>query len=1122
MASTPSTERLGITGSGDDDLSALTGLSAGAGGLAAALRADQRRRWLRGRRVPVETYRDRVPGLAGDPGALLALIQGEMTLRAELGEQTGEAEYASRFPELADALHRYLTTPRAADTASPAGPHRRGPSPPTVTDAPAPPAGAPRADRPTVEVPGYDLLGELGRGGAGVVYKARQTALDRVVALKMILTGGHAAEGELARFLAEAEAVARLQHPNVVQVYEVGRHEGLPYFSLEYCPGGSLADRLAGGPLPARAAAELTAAVARGVHAAHARGIIHRDLKPGNVLLAEDGTPKVGDFGLAKRLERDSGLTQTGSFLGTPSYMAPEQAEGRGRRVGPAVDVYALGAVLYECLTGRPPFRGADAWATLEQVRIGEPVPVRQLQPGVPRDLETVCLKCLQKDPDKRYASAQALADDLGRFLAGEPIVARPVPPWERAWKWAKRRPTAAALAAVSAAALALLVGGSFWYGERLRVANEQLTDALITAGVKQREADRNAAVARENHLAADEQRLRAEGETRKALRVEDFLVGMFTSSDPIGLDSLVPGLPTGGGRPQTALDVLDRAEGRLRTQLRDDPLVRAKVLDTLGDLFRTLGAYDRAQPLLDEALALRERHLPADDPDLAVTLHHLGTLWCDRGELERAEPFFQRALEVRERRLGPDDPAVTDTLLHLGMLKTYADELDEAERLFTETLERRRRRLGDDHRDVGVARMALLTVYLERGDVVRAVPLGARVYAETRARAAERKMDNVVALLQQAIGAQMTGHPRDAVGPFRECLATVEQRLGHDHIYTALVLFQLALALDQSGQDEEAEGVYRECLGVARATAGLGHPKACVLIPAFGDLLRRRGKAAEAEALFKELIAIQRPRGHGRFAADALLGYGDFLRHFDRAADELAALRESVELFRRTGGPKRKLYVQALNELAGALGRHGKPAEAEPLLTEALPLARRRYGDRHANTAVVMNTLAGARLDQGKTDGVEALLTEARDTLLPTAALPGLSLLRRPVPPRALSDTLRELNRYYRGVGRPADAAAVALQRRQGWPDNPLQVYWSACDLAFCGPVVGRGKPSLTEAERAERRRYEGLALETLRQAVDAGFADAGRLRADAAWAPLRDRPEFRALQKEVEARAR
>jgi serine/threonine-protein kinase len=312
-------------------------------------------------------------------------------------------------------------------------------------------------------IPGYEVEAVLGRGGMGVVFRALHLRLNRVVALKMLLTGGYAGPPERARFQREAEAVAGLRHANLVQVYDVADHEGRPYFTMEFVEGGSLDQRLAGTPQPARQAAALAATLAQAVQVAHQGGIVHRDLKPANVLLTADGTPKISDFGLARRLDGGAALTQSGAPVGTPSYMAPEQAGGKARAIGPTTDVYALGAILYELLTGRPPFRAETAAETVLQVLYQEPVPPSRMNPNVPRDLETICLKCLHKDPQRRYATATALAEDLQRFQRAEPIAARPVGPLERAGKWVRRHPTSSALLAASLLLVILLVGGSLW-----------------------------------------------------------------------------------------------------------------------------------------------------------------------------------------------------------------------------------------------------------------------------------------------------------------------------------------------------------------------------------------------------------------------------------------------------------------------------------------------------------------------------------------------------------------------------------------------------------------------------------------------------------------------------------
>ena len=310
------------------------------------------------------------------------------------------------------------------------------------------------------DIPGYEIFETLGEGGMGVVYKARQLGLNRLVALKMIIGGSHARTDLLARFRIEAEAVARLRHPNILQIYDIGEVDGLPFVSLELLEGGGLDDRLAGTPQPGRSGSELVATLARAIHAAHQAGIIHRDLKPSNVLFTADGVPKITDFGLAKRLESDSQQTETGQIMGTPSYMAPEQARGQTKDVGPSADVYALGAILYEILTGRPPFKGETPIDTVRQVIDNDPVSPSRLVPRIARDLETICLKCLHKEPQKRYDSAQDLADDLDRYRDGKPIKARPTPAWERGFKWSRRRPLTAASSGLGLVAfLGLTVG---------------------------------------------------------------------------------------------------------------------------------------------------------------------------------------------------------------------------------------------------------------------------------------------------------------------------------------------------------------------------------------------------------------------------------------------------------------------------------------------------------------------------------------------------------------------------------------------------------------------------------------------------------------------------------------
>jgi serine/threonine protein kinase len=433
-------------------------------------------------------------------------------------------------------------------------------------------------------VSGYEILGVLGRGGMGVVYKARQLGLNRIVALKMILHGGHASPTDLMRFKIEAEAVAALQHPNIVQIHEIGEREGRPFFSLEFCGGGSLQQRLDREPQQPTVAATLIERLARAVDSAHRRGIVHRDLKPANILIAEPPTTplerctlKITDFGLAKRLQDEQQQTRSLDILGTPAYMAPEQAHG-SKDVGPLADVYALGAILYDLLTGQPPFKGNTVLDTLDLVRKAEPVPPARLRPNCPRDLQTICLKCLQKDPAKRYASALDLADDLRRFLEGRPIEARPTPGYERAWKWARRRPAAAALLVLALLAPLVVTAVSVRAAVTVNRKNVELTEAYQDLEAAQDDLkDKNAELADKNTaledrekklkvaLAAEEkERRRANQEREKALQQEKDAQDSFLQAQ------------------KAVEDLLSLAQQRLRNEPGTEKVRRALLQDAV------------------------------------------------------------------------------------------------------------------------------------------------------------------------------------------------------------------------------------------------------------------------------------------------------------------------------------------------------------------------------------------------------------------------------------------------------------------------------------------------------------------------------------------------------------
>jgi serine/threonine-protein kinase len=486
----------------------------------------------------------------------------------------------------------------------------------------------------------------------------------------MILAGVHADSESVVRFLAEAEAVARLQHPHIVQIHHIGRAGGLPFFELEYVEGGSLDRRLNGTPWPARRAADLVEALARGVAEAHRRRIIHRDLKPANILLEPDGTPKITDFGLAKSLNADSGLTRSDSILGTPGYMAPEQAAGTVRLVGPLADIYALGAILYELLTGRPPFRGATALETLAQVKTAEPVPPSRLVPGLSRDVETIALKCLQKEPGKRYATAAALAEDLRRFVGGEAIVARPVPSWERAWRWCRRNPVVASLAAAIAVILVMATAASLIAYENMRQSAQGEHTARLFANAEMKAAQdasaKEAAQRQRAEAALDEataQRRLAEANFARARAAVDGYLTTVSESQLLK----VPGLqPLRGELLESAL----RFYRDFLKERGDDPALQAEAAAIqlrIGRIQTEFGAADDARQTLQSAIATYQAAVTRKPEDLALRAA-LADAWQARGDVaanlggpnaaQENLAACEKAVELREglARSSPDD----------------------------------------------------------------------------------------------------------------------------------------------------------------------------------------------------------------------------------------------------------------------------------------------------------------------------------------------------------------------------------------------------------------------------------------------------------------------------------
>ncbi len=564
------------------------------------------------------------------------------------------------------------------------------PAPARGMGQPLPSGRRPAPPRPAL--PGYEIIEEIGRGGMGVVYKARHVRLNRLVALKMILAGAHASADQIARFHIEARAVAQIQHPGIVQIHEDGDHEGLPYFSLEFVPGGSLSQSIDGKPQPPRSAAMMVIALCRAMAEAHSRGVIHRDLKPANVLLTIHGQPKITDFGLAKQMDADSRQTRSGAIMGTPSYMAPEQAWGQTHEIGPLSDQYALGAILYEMLVGRPPFQGATALETLELARNQEPVSPTRLQPRLPIDLETICLKALQKDPAKRFPDAAAMAEDLRRFLDGEPIVARPVGNLERLWRWCRRNPRVAGLAAA-----VVLLGFAITVGSAAFAASLKTLNGKLARSVEEEARARQIAQSREQAAIAA---MRAEAEAREKeqqarQKAEALVQGAFAQN-------------RNALEAHRVLSVL--LNQRLLSIAGTHALREELINTTLTGLEATIASLEQLGTVArdKEGFALATR-------TLAGINQRAGQIAMEYGKYDETDRYFRRMDELA-RELAASDPDALEPVKVMASVKAtlagfQMDQIGDAEaalKLYDQALALRRKWLArepsDDEAKRGVA----------------------------------------------------------------------------------------------------------------------------------------------------------------------------------------------------------------------------------------------------------------------------------------------------------------------------------------------------------------------------------------------------------------------------------
>jgi serine/threonine protein kinase/tetratricopeptide (TPR) repeat protein len=992
------------------------------------------------------------------------VIADFLRLRSE-GREPNRQDLLRQHPDLASDLTRFF-----ADQDGFAGlaePLRQ-------FAAPLPWSGGGAA--PPAALGDYEVVGEIGRGGMGVVFKARQKGLNRLVAIKMVLPGAYAGAA-LPRFRTEAQAAARLQHPNVVQIFEVGEHDGRPYLVLEYVEGGNLAQRLGGVPLPAAQAACLTETLARAVHAAHQAGVVHRDLKPANVLLAapggapareEDATtpfparreeapdlsgavPKITDFGLAKQLDDATGhQTETGAILGTPSYMAPEQAEGRGRHVGPAADVYALGVLLYEMLTGRPPFRGVSKLDTLQQVLRDPPVPPRRLQPSVPRDLDTICLKCLEKDPRKRYASALALAEDCAAFREGKPIRARPVSRAGRLWRWCRRQPVLAGLAAALLAAL--LVGAGLVLWQWRRAEHNLAENVRLLAEVRDREAEAE----------------RRRDEAERSFRLAHEVVKDFT------------------------------------TRFGERGLLEAHGLQPLRkDLLEKARAY------YEEFLA-RRGHDPALRREMADVSARLASITGDIGSKEASLDAFRRALDLYEDLLRAD-PGSTDLRKRraalyndlaiaydtVGQRQKALDAFGESQKALEELLREKPDDLGLQH-DLANTHNNMGAVYAVTNRPEQALKSFEKA-RDIQQRLTDARPDNPDFQMRLAsslnnIGMVLLKHGRPAdglkplcdAGQLRDRLA---QRYRNNPQYQSL----LAESYRNVGDCRRTLGKFDQSLDDLRK----GHRILEGLVRAHGSVTQYRNQLG---ASHMNIGLTQLAAGDAEGALKSFGEAGTIYDGLSRKHPEVPYFRS--ELGRAHFHTARAHEKQKREDLALAAYERARDTEA------ALVRAHPEHPDYRDQLAMTLHNLGVMQDHLGRIADARATVAEAvaqeRQAL---AAAPQDRRYRR-----RLANDYITLAKLERRLGRLDAAAAAAEERMKLYPESAGEMFYDvARDLAMTAAA----------AQGEAQGRYAGQAVAALQRAVAAGFRDAAQARKDDALDVLRTREDFQQLVKEMESKS-
>ncbi len=785
----------------------------------------------------------------------------------------------------------------------------------------------------------YTLLGTVARGGMGVVYRARQAELNRTVALKMLLGGTHASDAFKKRFVQEAQAAARLSHPAIVKILDWGEDQGQPFFAMEFIEGADLGDKTRGQPWPARRAAELALTLAGAIEYAHGQGVLHRDLKPSNVLLDAQGAPRITDFGLARQIDQESSLTATGDMIGTPGYVPPEQASSRFGPIGVWSDVYGLGGILYCLLTGRPPFVAGNATEVLRAVAEQEPPAPRQLNTSVPADLETICLKCLEKDSSRRYGSAQALADDLRNFLNGDPIQARPASRIYKARKWVEKNRFPAAFATV--AVLALVVGTAVAWVQAIR-------------------ADHARAVAQDHAR-------QARAESAKSRQTTAFLkelLGGVTADQALGRDT------------RLLREMVAVAAARVDATLTNQPEVEAEVREIMAATSRHLALFNDALRHAERARVLREQISGAGHPDTLTALQEVALASLELGHAEQAGALLRRSLEISGALWKPEDPRRLRLLVDLARVETARGRYTNAEQRLAGVLEIQTRTLGPTNADTLRTQRAQAGVWLAQARYAEAERALARVVEIYRLRYPPDAPEKYQAGSELAAVKVQLGQWPVACLLYESVLEHQQKLLGRDHPHTLRTLSNLAYVYGRAGHREDGDAMLREALAGLHKHAGDAHPDTLAALDHLAGGLITQDRHAEAEPIVRQVVeAYLKMRGPDH--PDTLAAQLDLARVHraaGRSNEAAGVLGETLTRSRRALGSNHTHSASALKELAALEGELGHWPAAETLGREAVALLGQGRGRDDRVTLQAAHELARAVWQQGRRTNAESM----------------------------------------------------------------------------------------------------------------------------------------------------